>query len=53
MVRKSAQGGMANGAFFLKEGGLAKMSPKSVMVMSLGFVAVIIVLHLLSKLRIK
>ncbi len=44
---------MGAGSFFLKEGGLTKMSPKSVMVMSLGFVTVIIVLHLLSKLRVK
>ena len=37
--------------FYTTIGGLTKLSPRSIMVLSLGFISFVIILHLLSKIK--
>ena len=52
-MRKGKATGSKGANFLLGHNGLQKLSPKSVMVLSLGFVATVIILHLISKIRVK
>lgn len=38
--------------FYTTIGGITKLSPRSIMVLSLGFISIVIVMHLLSKIKI-
>ena len=38
--------------FYTTIGGVTKLSPRSVMVLSLGFISVVIILHLISKIKL-
>lgn len=38
--------------FYTSIGGATKLSPRSIMVLSLGFISVVIILHLLSKIKL-
>lgn len=47
----TASSGVEN-HFYTTIGGFNKLSPRSIMVLSLGFIAIVIILHLLSKIKI-
>ena len=38
--------------FYTTIGGVTKLAPRSIMVLSLGFISVVIILHLLSKIKL-
>lgn len=38
--------------FYTTIGGVTKLSPRSIMVLSLGFISIIIIMHLISKIKI-